>query len=86
MRFGGAYMKDIIWNKIILDEFIKLAILTETEEKILRTRIAGWSRVKQSMEFNMSVSTVDCIIKMINQKYDMVQPYSTILPKRKKKE
>lgn len=79
-------MKDIIWNKIILDEFIKLAILTETEEKILRTRIAGWSRVKQSMEFNMSVSTVDCIIKMINQKYDMVQPYSTILPKRKKKE
>lgn len=79
-------MKDIIWNKIILDEFIKLAILTETEEKILRTRIAGWSRVKQSLEFNMSVSTVDCIIKMINQKYDMVQPYSTILPKRKKKE
>lgn len=79
-------MKDIIWNKIILDEFIKLAILTETEEKILRTRIAGWSRVKQSMEFNMSLSTVDCIIKMINQKYDMVQPYSTILPKRKKKE
>lgn len=79
-------MKDIIWNKIILDEFIKLAILTETEEKILRTRIAGWSRVKQAMELNMSVSTVDCIIKMINQKYDMVQPYSPILPKRKKKE
>lgn len=79
-------MRDIIWNKIILDEFIKLAILTETEEKILRTRIAGWSRVKQSMEFNMSISTVDCLIKMINQKYDMVQPYSKILPKRKKKD
>jgi DNA-binding NarL/FixJ family response regulator len=79
-------MKDIIWNKIILDEFIKLAILTETEERILRTRIAGWSRVKQSMELNLSVSTVDCIIRMINQKYDMVQPYSEILPKRKKKQ
>ena len=79
-------MKDIVWNKIILDEFIKLAILTETEEKILRTRIAGWSRAKQAMEFNMSISTVDCLIKMINQKYDMVQPYSDILPKRKKKE
>jgi hypothetical protein len=79
-------MKDIIWNKIILDEFIRLAILTETEEKILRSRIAGWSRVKQAMEYNMSVSTVDCIIKKINQKYDMVQPHSNILPKRKKKQ
>lgn len=79
-------MKDIVWNKIILDEFIKLAILTETEEKILRTRIAGWSRARQAMEFNMSISAVDCLIKMINQKYDMVQPYSDILPKRKKKE
>ena len=79
-------MKDIIWNKIILDEFIRLAFLTETEENILRTRIAGWSRAHQAIEFNMSISTVDCLIKMINQKYDMVQPYSNILPKRKKKD
>lgn len=79
-------MKDIIWNKLILNEFIDLACLTETEEKILRTRIAGWSRVKQSMEFSMSVSAVDCIIRSINIKYDMVQPYSTILPKRRKRE
>ena len=79
-------MKDIIWNKIILNEFIDLACLTEMEEKILRTRIAGKSRVQQSMEFYISISTVDCIIRTINQKYDMVQPYSTILPKRRKKE
>jgi hypothetical protein len=79
-------MKDIIWNKIILDEFIRLALLTETEERVLRTRIAGWSRVKQSMELNMSVSAVDSIIRMIGIKYDMVQPYSTILPVRKKKQ
>ena len=79
-------MKDIIWNKIILDEFIRLALLTETEEKVLRTRIAGWSRVKQSMELNMSVPTIDKIIRMIGIKYDMVQPYSAILPIRKKKQ
>ena len=79
-------MKDIIWNNIILDEFFRLAILTETEEQILRTRIAGWSRVKQSMEMNMSVSAVDSAIRMIGKKYDMVQPYSTILPIRKKKQ
>lgn len=79
-------MKDIIWNKIILDEFLRLAFLTETEEKILRTRIAGWSRVKQSIEMNLSISAIDCIIRMINKKYDMVQPYSSILPVRKKKQ
>lgn len=79
-------MKDIIWNKIILDEFTRLALLTETEEKVLRTRIAGWSRVKQSMELNMSVSTIDSVIRMIGIKYDMVQPYSAILPTRKKKQ
>lgn len=79
-------MKDILWNKLMLNEFIDLACLTETEEKILRTRIAGWSRVKQSMEFCMSVSTVDCIIRTINMKYDQVQPYSKLLPPRKKRE
>lgn len=79
-------MKDIIWNKVILDEFLQLAFLTELEEQILRTRIAGWSRVKQSMELHISVSTVDSTIRMIGLKYDMVQPYSKILPVRKKKQ
>jgi hypothetical protein len=78
-------MNDIVWNKIILNEFIDLACLTETEEKILRTRIDGWSRVQQSMAFNLSVSTVDCIIRTIRQKYDMVQPFSDTLPKRRGK-
>lgn len=78
-------MNDIVWNKIILNEFIDLACLTETEEKILRTRIDGWSRVQQAMAFNLSVSTVDCIIRTIRQKYDMVQPFSDILPKRRGK-
>lgn len=30
------------WNKIILEEFINLALLTKEEEMILRTRIYGW--------------------------------------------
>lgn len=78
-------MKDIIWNKIILDEFLDLAMLTDTEERVLRTRIAGWSRVKQSMEMHISVSSIDSIIRVIGQKYDMVQPYSEVLPARRKK-
>jgi DNA-binding NarL/FixJ family response regulator len=78
-------MNDIVWNKIILNEFIDLACLTEMEEKILRTMVAGWSRAKQAMEYNISESTVDRTIHSIKQKYDEVQPYSFFLPKRKAK-
>ena len=78
-------MKDILWNKIILDEFIRLAMLTEFEEKVLKTQIAGWSRVKQAMEFSVAVETVDKSLKNIRQKYDMVQPFSPVLPVRTKK-
>ena len=79
-------MKDIVWNKVILNEFIDLALLTELEEKILRTQIKGWSRTTQATEFNISVETVDRVLKTIRMKYDMVQPHSTVLPVRKKKE
>lgn len=77
-------MKDILWNKIILDEFIRLALLTDLEEQILRTQIKGWCRTKQSMEFNISIETVDRVLKSIRKKYDSVQPHSEILPLRKK--
>lgn len=79
-------MKDIIWNKIILNEFIDLALLTELEENILRTQIKGLSRTEQAFKFNISVETVDKVLNTIRKKYDLVQPYSTILPKRRKKE
>ena len=79
-------MKDIIWNKIILNEFIDLALLTELEENILRTQIKGLSRTEQAFKFNISIETVDKVLNTIRKKYDLVQSYSTILPKRKKKE
>lgn len=79
-------MKDIIWNKIILDEFIRLALPTEFEIQLIRARMADQSRVQQSFEFSRSLPRVDAAIKSIRQKYDAVQPYSTILPPRKKKQ
>ena len=36
------------WNKIILEEFINLALLTKDEEMILRTRIYGWAVREQN--------------------------------------
>lgn len=73
----------VVWSKIILEEFIKLAILTKDEEIIMRTRVDGWSVVKQAQTFNMSTSTVNRIIKRLKVKYDEVQKYSPILPPRK---
>ena len=76
--------KQVPWNSVILDEFISLALLTEDEEKIMRTRIAGWTRTKQAMELGMSLSSIDRIISTLKHKYDDVQRYSDILPPRKR--
>lgn len=46
------------WNKIILEEFINLALLTKDEEMILRTRIYGWTVREQADKLNMSISSV----------------------------
>jgi hypothetical protein len=75
---------EVIWTKLILERFIDLANLTQDEEIVIRTRVAGWSRVKQAMELNLSVSSIDRIINRLKRKYDEVQKYDPILPPRKK--
>lgn len=71
------------WNKFIVEEFVREAMLTDDEEMILRTRVKGWSRTKQALELGMSVSTVDKIIARLKVKYDRVQKYDVLLPPRK---
>lgn len=73
----------VIWSKLILETFISEANLTKDEEMIMRTRVAGWSRTKQSIELGMSLSTVDRIIARLKVKYDAAQKHSMILPPRK---
>lgn len=72
------------WCKEILEEFIAKACLTEDEEKIIRTRVMGWSITKQSLELGMSTSTINRKIGKIKRKYDNCQRYSNILPPRKR--
>jgi len=76
----------VLWTKVVLEEFIDKALLTKEEEMIIRTRVAGWTRVKQVNEFNMSIGTVDNIIKRLKAKYDEVQRTDPILPPRKDNE
>lgn len=71
------------WNQVFLDEFIRLGGLNEEEIEIMRTRLAGWSRTRQSMELHMSLRKIDTIISRLKRRYDLVQPYSDILPPRR---
>lgn len=75
--------RQVPWNLIILEEFIRIGSLTEEEEAVMRTRIANWPRTRQAMELHMSMSKLDKIIKRLKVKYDKVQPYSPLLPPRK---
>ncbi len=75
--------KQVPWNKIILEEFIRIGGLTQVEEEVMRTRVAGWTRVEQSMKLGLSLATIDRCIKRLKVKYDNAQIYSLILPPRK---
>jgi hypothetical protein len=76
--------RQVEWNKVVLEEFVEMGGLTLIEEQIIRTRVAGWSRIEQSMKFGLSVATVDRIIARLKKKYDNCQQYSPLLPPRKK--
>lgn len=73
----------VIWTKVVLEAFIDEANLTKDEEMIMRTRAAGWTITKQSLEFHMSTAKIGRIIKILKVKYDAAQKNSLILPKRK---
>ena len=75
--------KEVPWNRVIMERFTHLAMLNETEQEILRTRIEGWTRVKQAREFGMSLATLDRYISELKRKYDAVQKYDDILPPRR---
>ena len=79
-------MKDIVWNKILLEEFLSIATLTEIEEKVLRSKLAGYTISQQADIFNMSVSSINRVLKSIDEQYDDAENYSFILPSRKKKQ
>lgn len=76
-------MKQVPWNKLLVERFIEQAMLTKEEEWVLRTRVAGWSIKKQAMEMGYSESTISRTIATLKQKYDNVAKYDPMLPPRK---
>lgn len=73
-------MDKVPWNRVILDEFCDLALLSPLEENIIRTRAAGWSRVEQCHAYGISLATLDRIIKKLKKSYHSVEKYSELLP------
>ena len=86
-------MKQLCWTKIILETFLEESGINDRIklgddkarilDSIMRTRVAGWSIVKQAQEFHVSVDTINKYIKELKQLYDETQKYSIILPVRK---
>lgn len=72
----------VIWTKTIVDEFIREAMLTSEEQRLLRMKVDGWSRVKQAQSLNVSTQTLDRMCKRLKNKYDAAQRTSSILPRR----
>lgn len=86
--------RQVAWTKIILETFLEEsginARIELNDEKakrlegIMRTRCAGWSIIKQAIEFNVSIDTIKKDIRELKDLYDATQKNSIILPKRKK--
>lgn len=74
-------MDRVPWNRVYVEEFLRLAIVTPEDEKILRTRAAGWSQIRQCDACNISLATLNRRIKKLKNQYASVQKYSKILPK-----
>lgn len=79
-------MNDIPWNKIALAEFRSLACLSGDEDIVLQDWADGKSVVNTSMTRSMSTRQVDKLRNQIRKKYDAVQVYTPLLPKRQQEE
>lgn len=67
----------------MLREFESLACLSDEETIVLRDWTQGRSIVSTAMRYNMSDRKVKEIRKTLREKYDSVQIYTPLLPKRK---
>lgn len=72
------------WTKDVLEAFISMALLSDEEEFIMRSRCKSWTITRQAQYLNCSESTVHNMIKMLKKKYDLVQKeHPDVFPERK---
>ena len=71
------------WNSKLYEEFCEIAMLSDTEKKILRGRIMGITVKEMAVIYDMGESTIHRIIDNLRKKYDICQKYSDVLPPRR---
>lgn len=84
--------KQVVWTRYLLETFLEESGINDRIqlgdekasilEKIMRTRFAGWSIVKQANEFHIAKDTVNKYIRELRELYDETQKHSSILPPR----
>ena len=67
-------------NRVVVNEFGRLAYLTPLEMDILTTRAAGKSQVWQAHNLHVSQATITRVVRRLQRKYDAVKSFSAILP------
>lgn len=67
-------------NRVVVNEFGRLAYLTTLEMDILTTRAAGKSQVWQAQNLHVSQATITRVVRRLQRKYDAVKGFSAILP------
>lgn len=67
-------------NRVVVNEFGRLAYLTPLEMDILTTRAAGKSQVWQAQNLHVSQATITRVVRRLQRKYDAVKGFSAMLP------
>lgn len=67
-------------NRVVIEEFSRLAYLTPVEMDVLTTRAAGKSQKWQEQNLHVSLASITRIVRRLQRKYDAVKEYSAILP------
>ena len=75
-------MNDLLFNSRLLGAMSEHACLTEEENIVLQDWAKGKSIANTSMMHHMSESTVNRIRRRLRQKYDGIQGYANLPPRK----
>ena len=75
-------MNDLLFNSRLLGAMSDHACLTEEEQTVLSDWAKGKSIASTSMMHHMSESTVNRIRRRLRQKYDGIQGYANLPPRK----
>ena len=75
-------MRDILWNSKVLGAMKEHGCLSEEETVVMVDWAYGNSVAHTSMDRHMSVTKVNEIRKRLRQKYDSIQGYAGLEPRK----